>query len=724
MAAKIQIEVGADVRQAVTGLKQLEQQSNKSFSSVSREANNMAKTAAIAGGSISKTATNFTGLSRIIQDLPFGFLGIANNIQQVVPAAGALGLGISAITSALLFAQVGFGAWTKGLDGLLKGDKLNAFSIIKDTVKEAAKSVGESVVQLEVFRSKLTNLNIPASERVRILKEYNDVAEKTNQIDASQINNLELINQKINAQNALILKRALSTAAMGTISEAANKLIENEVKLQEQLSKRGFKDLDAYDKKQKEVADNRLNLFKNNPNAFAQQKNLDGVKQSLDGIVNPALKAADAFNKDEVGLTSLVEAVKNGRGELQKLIANLSGLITIEGLTTPDTGDKNEKSKFEFLFNFLPFDPNGKLKPEQRAQLLDTIGKFQKEFIGILDGVRELSLGTEGEQIKRAIEFDVALKAGNVKIDVKSFRDAIDKKFKPEELVPFTSIDEIDKTIVDKFIRGLQNESDRIKAANINLLPGFDLSTDLSSQIDLFKTRIKQLGARIPKEIEGTDIFGNPITLKLEDLFDTTKISNEDAINALRKALQGVLTEATNFQSQLTQLLQSVATNSFVAFGEAIGNAVTGGGIGNAFQSLFSLIGAAMADLGKQMIALSPIIAGLKAAIKTLNPALMLPAGIALVAIGSALRNLKPKGFAEGGLVFGPTFGLIGEGVGTTRNNPEVVAPLDKLQRMLGGTAAQNIRVTVDGGWRGNEFVLGLARVLQSQGRNFGRSSF
>ncbi|MBR6965296.1 hypothetical protein IKH83_03225 [Candidatus Saccharibacteria bacterium] len=38
--------------------------------------------------------------------------------------------------------------------------------------------------------------------------------------------------------------------------------------------------------------------------------------------------------------------------------------------------------------------------------------------------------------------------------------------------------------------------------------------------------------------------------------------------------------------------------------------------------------------------------------------------------------------FAEGGVVSGPTMALIGEYAGAT-NNPEVVAPLDKLRDMI-----------------------------------------
>jgi len=69
-------------------------------------------------------------------------------------------------------------------------------------------------------------------------------------------------------------------------------------------------------------------------------------------------------------------------------------------------------------------------------------------------------------------------------------------------------------------------------------------------------------------------------------------------------------------------------------------------------------------------------------------------AGIPMSAIVGGLGALQVAAiaaapipaFAQGGLVTGATMGLVGEGRGTTKSNPEVIAPLDKLQAMLGDT--------------------------------------
>ena len=67
-------------------------------------------------------------------------------------------------------------------------------------------------------------------------------------------------------------------------------------------------------------------------------------------------------------------------------------------------------------------------------------------------------------------------------------------------------------------------------------------------------------------------------------------------------------------------------------------------------------------------------------------------AGLVAAQIGTIAAQPIPK-FAEGGLVSGPTMGMMGEYAGA-RSNPEVIAPLDKLQSIMGN---QNVNVTVSG---------------------------
>lgn len=86
-----------------------------------------------------------------------------------------------------------------------------------------------------------------------------------------------------------------------------------------------------------------------------------------------------------------------------------------------------------------------------------------------------------------------------------------------------------------------------------------------------------------------------------------------------------------------------------------------------------------------------------------------IPLSIAIGALGAAqiatIAGTPIPEFAEGGIISGPTIGLMGEYAGA-RTNPEVIAPLDKLQGML----ANSEKVVVEGVIRGEDIVLSSER--------------
>lgn len=67
----------------------------------------------------------------------------------------------------------------------------------------------------------------------------------------------------------------------------------------------------------------------------------------------------------------------------------------------------------------------------------------------------------------------------------------------------------------------------------------------------------------------------------------------------------------------------------------------------------------------------------------------------------------KIFGLAQGGLAFGPTMAVVGDNKGA-RSNPEVIAPLDKLQSMMGSNTQ---KVVVEGQLRGTDIFLSNQRA-------------
>ena len=122
-----------------------------------------------AGGAAGKMGKDFTGLSRVIQDLPYGFNAIANNLTNILPAAGALGLGISALVAGLQVAQLGFGSWTRGLGGATKATE-DATKANEDYISSLAKEK----VNLDTLFATATNANVPLKARLEAVKQLRD----------------------------------------------------------------------------------------------------------------------------------------------------------------------------------------------------------------------------------------------------------------------------------------------------------------------------------------------------------------------------------------------------------------------------------------------------------------------------------------------------------------------------------------------------------------------
>jgi len=115
-----------------------------------------------AGGATQKLGKDFTGISRVIQDLPYGFNAIANNLTQLVPAAGAAGLAFSALVAGLSFAQIGLSNWTRGSKDS------------NETTKEVTKNLTNFYTNLQEVKTAFDTARGGAMSKTKALEEYND----------------------------------------------------------------------------------------------------------------------------------------------------------------------------------------------------------------------------------------------------------------------------------------------------------------------------------------------------------------------------------------------------------------------------------------------------------------------------------------------------------------------------------------------------------------------
>lgn len=223
--------------------------------------------------------------------------------------------------------------------------------------------------------------------------------------------------------------------------------------------------------------------------------------------------------------------------------------------------------------------------------------------------------------------------------------------------------------------------------------------------------------------------------------------SNADLESALVQA-NGILNQKKNeailmameFNEQMTPIIQGGLQQMATGLGTALGEAIaTGGNLAGALAStLLGTLGDMAIRLGTLAISMGITLKGIVEALKSLNPVVAIAAGIALIALGTLVKSASgniakgKKGgggstssgprsgaiaaFANGGIVSGPTLGLMGEYAGA-RSNPEVIAPLDKLKNMIGDRQAQQVNVGGEFRLNGQDLVVALQRAEKQRGR-------
>jgi len=172
--------------------------------------------------------------------------------------------------------------------------------------------------------------------------------------------------------------------------------------------------------------------------------------------------------------------------------------------------------------------------------------------------------------------------------------------------------------------------------------------------------------------------------------------------------------KAKELGEQLTAFFESLAVEIGVAFGEALGNAIAGtGSIKGVFQSLFSVVGAALQRLGAVFIKSAAIIKKIES-VMIKNPTLAIAGGIALVALGSVLKNVSA--FAVGTRNAPGGLALVGE------RGPELISvprgaqvtPAAQTANIIGGMQA----IEVYGMVRGQDIYFSNKRFAGTLSRN------
>lgn len=189
------------------------------------------------------------------------------------------------------------------------------------------------------------------------------------------------------------------------------------------------------------------------------------------------------------------------------------------------------------------------------------------------------------------------------------------------------------------------------------------------------------------ESIEPLEMMG----AKLDEI--TTKTDN------FKTKSQEMAEQLATFNEGLTNIINQGLNDVAVGIGEMAGAMAAGSmSMADAGAQLVSMLAGILGEIGKLAIKTGIATLGIKAALESLNPALAIAGGVALVALSKFVKAKMSSvtALADGGILTKPVFS---QGFLAGEAGPEAVIPLNKLSDYVGGGGSQNVNV-------GGEFTI------------------
>ncbi len=233
------------------------------------------------------------------------------------------------------------------------------------------------------------------------------------------------------------------------------------------------------------------------------------------------------------------------------------------------------------------------------------------------------------------------------------------------------------QAVIDRMtlaMEGMEETQTGAETGTVSLTGATEDATNQYKALTVEAGKAAEAVERVPDMEKAESIGQDSTALEDRGLQLNTTDSTEDVtetFDTIDERMQKTMGLADQFGGTVGAALGSVVSGSAEA-GEAMKQA--------GLSMLKSLIGIAKAN----------VIAAMSSPANPINAA---SGGLAMPAViggGLALVEglLGAIAFADGGIVSGPTMGLVGEYSGA-RSNPEVIAPLDKLKGMISDTQSQ-----------------------------------
>jgi len=583
-----------------------------------------------AGDAVKKSNQQWTNLALVIQDLPYGFRGIQNNLPALIGGFAGVTGGIYFATSAII---AFFTAYDNGAFGSTKTNE-DWKKSIKETNDELKNSVNYTTAEISNLQgliAVMTDVNSTEGQRKKALQEVKEAITKVDEAEGKKITGLYSAITAVNLYTEAIQQQQMQEVIGKRIAEISLEQISkrNNLAIETRKAERGIHPIDA----------------------FMGNQELTNLQAGI--IANE----------------TLLRQLEDLRvGNTKALLSNPFSKFNAKGQTSAQ-GDAEAKKAAE-----LRIKAN---EAETKAYLNSLDERSKKEFQAGLD----LQSGLESMKVAGFSNSETYYASYRANMD-KIAKEYDDKEYKRNQ-------DSINANIAaeTKFYNDSERAWDDIQKKKADGQAKYtkeyvsSMELQLKTELKLHRNSVTLMEEDIKNKIKQLEVarifaFGNQQSLAIID----------KAINGLKAQLTGLGNVATAVQG----ILNSTITQGFEALGETIGNLVLTGKLD--FSSLGNILADALIQIGKALIMYSALVKAAKDALEKGQFKAGLVIGVLAIAAGVALKGslnkkkdtASPKAFADGGIISGPTMGLMGEYPGA-KSNPEVVAPLDKLKGLIGG---------------------------------------
>jgi hypothetical protein len=386
-----------------------------------------------------QATTTLTNLNRVVQDAPYGFIGIANNINPLIESFGRLkaesgstggafksllssltgpagiGIAVAAVTTAITFAQIGFQRWgasaqkaksdsedfAKGLKdaeqgAIAQGLKLQSLlTIIADTTQTEEKRNIALKNANELLKSqgeKLDSVNISQQQVNDITEKYTNIL--VNQAIAQKLANkiADLTIQKNDNLAQQQLQTAKANGAAANKTAQANKIVSREYGTSDRVA---------------------LNYLQTNQNLSDEQNKLNNLKSDgvniqkqindLTAQFNTSIAASNVVPLDDKKAKTTKDSADSIEKTLAKLREDLKDDVNIQvgltGVTNEDPSTLKERinlylTAIKKIISEFNIDPKSKIIVDLKSELneLEFVNKAQENFKKAESAVEALSL--------------------------------------------------------------------------------------------------------------------------------------------------------------------------------------------------------------------------------------------------------------------------------------------------------------------------------------------